>query len=307
MMRNLRTLQSGLIGAASLLVALAALAAAPALAQTTLERVKTTGKLNLGFIDGVAPFSALGSDGKPAGYSIELCLKMADAVKARLGPEKLDVRFLPLKADAVLDSVSRGQVDLLCTATVDTLKRRERVAYSVPVFSGGIGVVLRQDAPKSLRDVLNGKVAHTGPLWRATINRGQANHTYAVRKGTVTEDWAREQSRQLGVIVNVIVVEDDAKGIDLVRSRQADAYFGERSILEQAVARDPKDLAVLDRVFDVEPMALAMGRNDDDFRLLVDTVLSKLYASKDFAGLYARYFGPLGDAGRAAFLGFARP
>ena len=118
---------------------------------------------------------------------------------------------------------------------------------------------------------------------------------------------AREQLRQLGVIVNVIVVDDDAKGIDLVRAGQADAYFGERAILKEAVARNPKDLAMLDRVFDVEPMALAMGRNDDDFRLLVDTVLSKLYASKDFADLYARHFGPLDDAGKAAFLGFARP
>ena len=302
-MGTLHRIHHGLIG-----VVLTAALAAPAWAQTMLERVKTSGNLNLGFIDGVAPFSALGSDGKPAGYSVDLCLKVADAVKAKLGASaKLNVRFVPLKADAVLASVSKGEVDLLCTATADTLKRRESVAYSIPVFSGGIGVVLRQDAPKSLRDVLGGKVAHTGPVWRATVNRGLANHTYAVRKGTVTEEWAREQSRRLGVIVNVIVVEDDAKGIELVRSRQADAYFGERAILEEALARNSKDLVVLDRLFDVEPMALAMGRNDDDFRLIVDTVLSKLYASKEFAGLYARYFGPLGDAGQAVFIGFARP
>jgi polar amino acid transport system substrate-binding protein len=54
-------------------------------------------------------------------------------------------------------------------------------------------------------------------------------------------------------------------------------------------------------------MGLAMGRNDDDFRLLVDTALSKLFTSAAFPALYTRYFGAFDDATRAAYLGFSRP
>ena len=304
-MGTLRSLRLGLLGA-GLLAALAAPLGASAQA---LERIKTSGKLNLGFIDGVAPFSASAGEGKATGFGVDLCQAVAVAVKARLAPAILSVRFVPLKVDAAVDSIAKGEVDLLCTPTVETLKRRERLAYSLPVFSGGIGVLLRADSSRALRDVLNGKAAPAGPVWRATVNRGLANYTYAVRAGTVTEEWAREKVRQLGVTVSVITVDDDAKGIELVRARQADAYFSERMLLQEYVARGKgaSDVIVLARQFNVEPMGLAMGRNDDDFRLLVDTALSRLFAGAEFPVIYARSFGAFDEATRATFRGFSRP
>jgi len=302
-MGTFRTLQLGLLGA-GLIAALATPLSASAQA---LERIKTSGKLNLGFIDSVAPFSASAGDGKATGFGIDLCSSVASAVKARLALSDLNVRFVPLKVDTAIDSVARGDVDLLCTPSVETLKRRASVSYSLPVFNGGIGVVLRADAPRELRDVLNGKVAAAGPIWRATVNRGLSNHTYAVRAGTVTEEWASDKTRQLGVTVKVITVDDDAKGIELVRTREVDAFFTERTILLEKVHLGSNDLVVLARRFNSEPMGLAMGRNDDDFRLLVDTALSTLFTSKEFAAIYTRSFGAFDEATRASFLGFSRP
>ena len=83
----------------------------------------------------------------------------------------------------------------------------------------------------------------------------------------------------------MITVDDDAKGVELVRSRQADAFFAERVLLLEKAGRGAKDLVVLERKFNVEPMGLAMGRNDDDFRLLVDTALSQLFTSTAFPAL----------------------
>ncbi len=300
MLHSLRTLHLGLLGAALLAAPLAASA-------QTLDRIKAAGTINLGFIDGVAPLSNKVGDAQAAGFGIDLCLPVAEAVKARLGLPALNVRLVALKAETTLASVAKGEVDLLCTPTVDTLKRRATVSYSLPVLNGGIGVLLRADAPRALRDVLNGQAAATGPIWRATVNRGLSNHTYAVRAGTVTEEWAREKTRQLNVNVRVITVDDDAKGVELVRSRQADAFFAERVLLLENVARGSNDLVVLERKFNVEPMGLAMGRNDDDFRLLVDTALSKLLSSAAFPALYTRHFGAFDEATRAAFLGFSRP
>jgi polar amino acid transport system substrate-binding protein len=300
---TLHALRFGLLGAALL----AALAAPLAASAQTLDRIKAAGTINLGFIDGVAPFSAKVGDTQASGFGIDLCLPVAEAVKARLGLPALNVRLVALKAETTLASVAKGEVDLLCTPTVDTLKRRATVSYSLPVFNGGIGVLLRADAPRALRDVLNGKEAATGPIWRATVNRGLANHTYVVRAGTVTEDWVREKTRQLNVSVHVITVDDDAKGVELVRARQADAFFAERVLLLEKVARGSNELVVLGRKFNIEPMALAMGRNDDDFRLVVDTALSKLFTSVAFPAMYTRFFGAFDDATQATYLGFSRP
>lgn len=298
-----RTLRLGLLGAALL----AALAAPLAASAQTLERIKAAGTIKLGFIDGLAPLSATSGDGNATGFGIELCQAVAEAVKARLGLPALNVRLVELKAETTLESVAKGEVDLLCTPTVETLKRRASLSYSLPVFNGGIGVLVRADSPRAMRDVLNGKVAATGPVWRATVNRGLANHTYVVRAGTVTEEKIRAGFRQLNVNIHVITVDDDAKGVELVRARQADAFFTERVLLLDKVSRGTTDLLVLERRFNVEPMALAMGRNDDDFRLLVDAALSKLFTSAAFPAVYTRSFGAFDDATKAIYVGFSLP
>jgi putrescine:ornithine antiporter len=79
-----------------------------------------------------------------------------------------------------------------------------------------------------------------------------------------------------------------------VLDRSADVFFGDRAILLDAVTRSPSasDLALLDRYFTYEPVALALQRNDDDFRLVVDRTLSRLFGSDEFRGLYAKWFGP---------------
>jgi putrescine:ornithine antiporter len=48
---------------------------------------------------------------------------------------------------------------------------------------------------------------------------------------------------------------------------------------------------VLDRHFTSEPIAFALKRGDEDFRLAVDRSLSRLFRSGDFAALYAKWFG----------------
>lgn len=274
-----------------------------------LERIKKADTIKLGFIDRAAPYSALGADGKPQGYAIDVCHIVVDAIKIKLARPALTVRYVALTAEAAEAAVADGGVDLLCTATVQTLQRRERMSYSIPVFSGGIGVLLRADAPQTLRDVLSGKPARSGPLWRGTVGGGLANHTYAVRAGTVTEAWVREQTRRLGVTVKAIAVDDYGKGIELVRAGQADAFFGERALLKDYVQRNAQggELLVLERRFAAEPLGLAMARNDDELRLLVDTALSRWLKSKDFLPLYERHFGPLDEAGRLLYAGFALP
>jgi putrescine:ornithine antiporter len=80
-----------------------------------------------------------------------------------------------------------------------------------------------------------------------------------------------------------------------VLERSTDAFFGERAILLDAAQRGPAagDLRVLDHHFTHERLALALPRNDDDFRLLIDRTLSRLYRAPGFAALYADWFGPL--------------
>jgi polar amino acid transport system substrate-binding protein len=258
----------------------------------TLERIKSSGTLNIGFVPDQAPFSSAAAEGA-SGYSIELCQKVAEATKAKLRLRELQVNFLSTTIQAGLEKASSGQIDLLCGAVTNTLKRREIVSFSMPIFNGGIGALMRLDAPPALVRVLNGEEAYSGPIWRATIRQGLADHTYAVDAGTTTEAWVREKVAGLRVIATIVTVDDHEKGIEMVLNGEADAYFADREVLREYVNRSERadELTIADRQFTYEPLALALARNNDDFRLVVDTTLSNIYHSDTFIDLYTRYFG----------------
>jgi polar amino acid transport system substrate-binding protein len=295
-----------IIGILAMVMALLMPVMAPA---QTLERIQSSGTFNVGFVPDEAPFSFKSKDKQAAGYSVELCQRVADTVKAKLGLPGLTVKYTATSLKAGLEMVAAGRTDILCGAASDTLKRRERLSFSLPIFTTGTAVLLRKDAPPHLVRVLNGEEAHIGPKWRATVNRGLARHTYAVHAGTVTEDWVRDKIKTLGVIAKIVTVDDHAKGVDMVDQKKADAYFADRVILEYYASgsKDYKELMVLDRYFTYEAIALAVARNDDDFRLVVDTTLSELYRSGEIVEIYQRYFGEPGDMTLLLFQINARP
>lgn len=288
---------------------LACLAMLPLLAGAdTLERVRSNNAMTLGYVPDVAPFSSKTGE-TVSGYSIDLCMKIADRVKSELGLPDLQVRYQALDADEAPQAVGSGRVDLLCTPAPETLDMRKSVSFSIPVYTGGLAVVVSEDAPPDLLNVLNGEVAHTGPTWRATINRGLANHTYASIEGGITEAWIREEMRMLGVVASLVTVDSYQAGIDLVAEGKADAFFGERMVLKSALQTKEggEHLMVLDRLFNFVPAGLPLGREDEDFRLLVDTVLSDMYHSGELEQVYRKHLDEPGEIARLLFKVYALP
>ena len=61
--------------------------ALPATAQEltgVLKRIKDSGEMTIGHRDASVPFSYLDDKQQPVGYSMDLCLRVVDAVKAQL-------------------------------------------------------------------------------------------------------------------------------------------------------------------------------------------------------------------------------
>lgn len=291
-----------------LICLLAALLLAQPLAAQTLERIRQSQTITLGYMPDLAPFSRAQGD-KVEGYSIELCQRVVERLRREPGLADLRVRYRALKGADLLEAIERGEVDLLCSALVETLERRRHLDFSLPIYPAGRGVVVREDASPALVAVLSGQALRRVPQWRATINRGLSRQRFAVIGGSVTEDWVRNKLRLYGVQAVVIPVQGFAEGVQLVADNGADAFFADRVILENQVARsdDPQQLRVLDRLFEQEPVGLAMARGDDDLRLLVDSELSEIYRSGEIEWLYRRHFGEPSEQVRLLFHSYARP
>lgn len=272
---------------------------APAAAAGTLDRIRMAGTLKLGYRDGARPFAYKDEAGQAAGYSVELCKAVAEAVKSELNLPALKVEWVPVGAENRFQAVQQGQIDVLCGAETVTLERRKLVSFSTPIFPGGVGVLVRSDAPLNLREVLSGRSPNR-PNWRASVVQVLHQQTFGVVAGTTGEEWLNRRRTELKVDSKVAPVADYAAGVQAVLDRKANAFFAERAVLLDAAKRG-QNVMVIDRLFTYEPIALAMARGDDDFRLLVDRTLSQFYGAAGFRAMYTTWFGEPDEAALTFF------
>jgi len=176
-------------------------AARPATAGT-LDRVRAKGKLVLGYYTHAQPMSYRDPSGHAAGYSVMLCQKIADGVKAELRLQQLAVEWVPLTPATGMQNVQQGKIDLLCGSDAASLKNRATSPSLLPIFPGGISSLLRADAPKALQNVLAERPAPYKPIWRASPFSPIQHKTLSVVAGTSAVDWGKERASKLNLIAN---------------------------------------------------------------------------------------------------------
>jgi ABC-type amino acid transport substrate-binding protein len=260
-------LRTAIIVIASLILTVSAAAAG------TLDRIRSTGVLKIGYRTDAPPFAYRSSVGEATGFSVDLCRAVAAQIKAQLKLEKLSLQYVPVTAEGRFKAIQDGKADLLCGATTATLSRRALVDFSLPTFLDGASVLLRADGPKTFAEMEGRKVG--------------------VRAGTTTETALRNTVKDLKMTVETVAVKDHKDGVAKLLNNDISAYFGDRAILfylmEGSGAADK--LYLSKETFTYEPYALALKKGDGDFRLAVDRALSHIYRSSEIETVFASAFG----------------
>ena len=249
------------------LILSAVVTAMPAWAQT-LERIKETKQLNIGYRVDAPPLSYAQSDGQPAGYSPLICVGLAQKIANKLEMADLEVVFQTVDTKDRFEKVASGEIDLLCGASTITLGRRELVDFSVPTFVDGAAVLLPKDAGTGLSDLAGKKVG--------------------VRSETTTERALATSLESAGVEATTERFADHDAGLEALKNGQIDAYFADQSILMYSFFSKnmSEDFLFPEQLLTLEKHGLAMAKGDSDFRLLVDSSLSDLFAD----GSMQKYF-----------------
>jgi glutamate/aspartate transport system substrate-binding protein len=245
-----------------------------AAATGTLDRIKTTKTINLGYRDSSVPFSFVGTDQKPTGYSVDLCQRVADDLKRDLQIPDLAVKWTMVTVETRMAAVQNGTIDLECGSTTNTLSRQAQVDFSLTTFVTGASLLALKEA--------------------ATANLSGLK--IAVIPGTTTERVLKEAMDKSSTTVTLIPVKDHADGRTALEQKTADAYASDREILIGLVltAKNPGTFILVDRYFSYEPYALMFRRNDPDFRIAVNRSLARLYRSGEVIAIYRRWLGSLG-------------
>lgn len=259
--------------------------AAQAALDGTLKKIKSTGVIRVGYRESSAPFSFMGPEGKPVGYSIDLCDRVARAVQAELKLTSLRVQYVPVTVSNRADQVISGAVDIECGSTTTTLARQERVDFSSLTFvDGGAYLVGRGASIQGITDFAGKKIG--------------------VIPGTTTEPAIQEDLQRNGVTATIVPVTDHDKGFLALQAGEIDAYASDRTILVGLLIREnaADKFGITDQQFSYEPYALMLRRNDSAFRLVANRALARLYRSGDIVPIYSKWFGAIGRPSGALLL-----
>jgi glutamate/aspartate transport system substrate-binding protein len=270
---------SHILAAAALALLLPGVAPAQEL-QGTLKKIKDGGTIAIGYREQSVPFSFRGNDGKPAGYSIDLCQRIVAGIQQQLKLTKLDVKWVAVTPETRIQSVVNGTIDLECGSTTNSLSRQEQVDFSHMTFVDGGSLLVKQSDKMAAFQDLGGK-------------------KIAVIPGTTTEGAVRNALQKSFVTAQIVPVKEHREGLTMLENGSVDAYASDRTILIglAVTAKDPAQFAIAEQYLSYEPYGFMLRRGDAPFRLAVNRVLSSLYRSREVMQIYGRWFGKLGEPG----------
>ena len=277
-MKTARTLGAALAVACVALTLRPSFAVAPDGSETagpidTLKRIKDSGALTIGVRETSVPFSFIDAQKQPQGYSIDLCLKVADAVKNELKMQRLDVRFLPVTSSNRIAMVKDGKVDLECGSTTNTRERQKDVAFAYTTFVAGIKMLAKKSSNIASVEDLRGK-------------------TIVVTKGTTSEKMMKQLNEDRVLNLTILETTDHDESFAAVADGRAVAFPMDDVLLYGLIskAQKPDDFAVVGRYLSVEPYGIMLRKEDPAFERLVDKTLNDLFQSGEVRRIYARWF-----------------
>lgn len=238
----------------------------------TLAQIKKSGQIRIGYRNSEPPMSFLDKDDKPDGYSIDICKSIVTAVEKKIGSE-VKVQYVPVTAEDRFKALADNKIDILCGSTTKTLSRSELVDFTQLTFVTGASLMTLSE--NSARD------------------SGFAGKKIGVVKGTTTEVALKGLLRETSTNAEVVLFNSAREGVDALQNKKIDAFSADQVVLIGIAlkAQQPKEFVIDSTVFSFEPFALAVRRNDADFRLVADREISALYRSRKILKVYDEWIG----------------
>lgn len=239
----------------------------------TLEKIRRTATIALGHRESSLPFSYYDDNEKVVGYAMDLCYLAVDAVKARLGLPKLEVKLVPVTPSGRIPSVLSGAIDLECGTTTNNLERQKVVAFSITYFVAANRFAAKAAARLRTLDDLKGK-------------------TVVSTIGSTNIKQISELNRQRHLDLTILAAKDNGEAFRMLESNRADAFVMDDILLYSLVADSPRptDYTVSEDALSIEPYGIMMRRDDPAFKKVVDDAIAAAYRNGEVETLYAKWF-----------------
>jgi glutamate/aspartate transport system substrate-binding protein len=260
------------------LIAISAITTQSALAQSpggTLEKIVASKTFAIAYREESVPFSFIDSSGKPKGYAIDICLKIAEEIKTQFKLDKLDIKYVPITPQTRIPVIANGTANAECSSTTITTGRMKQVEFLTPNFITGTKLLVRKGSGINKIEDLEGK-------------------TLIALAGTTNEKAGLEEIAKRKLKVNMVKVKDHPQALLNLEQGRADAYTSNDVVLYgiRTMAKNPSDYEVVGPFYSYDPFSIMIPKNDTDFRALGLKVMSDLYRSGEIFTIYKKWFEP---------------
>lgn len=242
-----------------------------------LDRIKAKKSISIGYREASIPFSYIDAQGKPTGYSTDLCVKAAATVKAALGLAELEVKWVPVNLQNRIPLVANGTVDISCESAVNTIGRQAQVDFSSPFFVSSTRFLVKAKSGIAELSDLAGK-------------------SIALPINSVPERLIKALIARDKLNIRIVPVRDNSEGFLALSTDRVDAFSTDDILLFglRSKAPSPADYAVVGKSLSYDSYGFLVQKNSTVFLSLVNATLARLAREGELARIYGTWFEPLG-------------
>ena len=239
----------------------------------TLAKVKQSGVFTIGHRDASIPLSYYDDKQQPIGYSMDICQKVAEAVKKELNLPKMEVKYQLVTSANRIPLLANGTVDIECGSTTNNADRQKQVSYLPTTFVTANRIVYKKNSGvKKLAD-LKGK-------------------TLVSTAGTTNIKQVTELNAAQNLSINIVSANGHAESFLMVETGRAVAFAMDDILLAGLVAnsKTPGDFEISSEALSVEPYGIMVRKDDPKFKKLADGVVTGLMTSGEINKIYDKWF-----------------
>lgn len=254
-------------------VGLVALSVSGVASADTLAKVKQSGVFTIGHRDASIPLSYYDDKQQPIGYSMDLCLKVADAVKKELNLPKMEVKYQLVTSANRIPLLANGTVDIECGSTTNNAERQKQVSYLPTTFVTANRIVYKKNSGIKKFADLKGK-------------------TLVSTAGTTNIKQVTELNAAQNLGINIVSANGHAESFLMVETGRAAAFAMDDILLAGLVAnsKTPGDFEISSEALSVEPYGIMVRKDDPKFKKLADGVITGLMKSGEINKIYDKWF-----------------
>ena len=239
----------------------------------TLAKIGESGVITIGHRDASIPLSYYDDQQKPIGYSVEICQRVAEAIKTELKRPDIKIAYQLVTSANRIPLLANGTIDIECGSTTNNAERQKQVSYLPTTFVTANRLMYKKGSGISVIADMKGK-------------------TLVSTSGTTNIKQVTQMNADKNLGINITTANGHSESFLMVETGRAAAFAMDDILLAGLIAtsKNPSQFEISKEALSVEPYGIMVRKDDPKFEALAGGVVKELMKSGEINNIYSKWF-----------------